>query len=522
MVKISHSVVLMVAVASEDGEAMLQVGKVGKHAPALAQTGSTVRASRQQQVLQMETNFEKLAAEAVRTGDTPSLGTDARSAVNAALDTLEQELENEKTANDALMVNANNQCSVCNTEREDAFTRSVDGVDALGSTVEETRKQHADCRTLEEDPQCVEEKTTCDDQDEYARKAHNAAPDCVCKNVDTVIAATQQVCLQGAVTWGEQYNTALGNKITDCDQAKQAAEEVAQECDDDQVTFEMAVCLYKESLTMTCESHGVCYAEALDNRETVMTELKLKEASEKIMWKSCQKVRCYLDMLDATKANQADYQADFDKCKIQEAETAHLDVVYPDAPPKEDCDTAPVSTVPGDSAWLKAEYATLAPKAGSWLPSRTGIEVVTPCTQQTSLVLPTQPTKLGENGGGILVPQPMIVEPQPMTRQGVTAAAGTHGVKIRNCDCKGCSPPEGEITHETTITWDGTEEQDEKCISLCTNTEGCKRMMLNNNGCHLYNKGAHSLREDHSLKRETCWVAAKDCQNSFSETCGEA
>lgn len=369
MVKIVHSFVLIAAAAAEDGEAMLQVGKVGKHAHALAQTHSTARASRQQQALQMESNFEKLAAEAVRTGDTPSLDTDARKAVNSALDTLEHELENEKTANDALMVGANARCSACNTDREGAFTSKVD---PMKSSLEEARNSHAECRATE-DPNCGDEKTRCDDQDDFARTAHNARPQCVCDEVDIVNAGTQKVCLEKAVTWGEEYNTALGNKIARCDQAKQAVEEVAQVCDKKQQTFEMAVCNYKVELTMTCETHGSCYAEALTNRETVMTELKLKEASEKIMWKSCKKVRCYLDMLDATKVNQAD----FDECKRQEADTAHLDVVYPDAPAKEDCDTSSLSTR-YDQAGLQAEYDALKPKM-LWLESRKGIEDMTPC-----------------------------------------------------------------------------------------------------------------------------------------------
>ena len=32
-----------------------------------------------------------------------------------------------------------------------------------------------------------------------------------------------------------------------------------------------------------------------------MTYLKAKEVSKKVMWKSCKRVRCYLDTLDAKK-----------------------------------------------------------------------------------------------------------------------------------------------------------------------------------------------------------------------------
>jgi len=371
MVKLYHSFVLLSAVdALEDVEAMLQVGNVRKHAPALAQTDSTVRASRHQQALQMESNFEKLAAEAVRTGQTPSLGTEALNAVNAALTTLEDELKTEKIANDAAMVGANDQCANCNQQQKAAFDKEV-GVEAMKSAVEQARDKHAKCRHTE-DPNCGDEKTKCDEQDSYAKQAHGAGPHCPCEAFST--AETQKHCLEQAVVWGTTYNTELGDKITACDGAKEVAEKVAKVCDHDQTTFEMAFCSYEVSLTTTCQIHSTCYEDAVLNRGIVMANLKTKEASEKIMWKSCKKVRCYLDMLDATQVTQEGFNA----CKQQEDDTGHLDVVYPDAPAKEVCDTTPVTTVPGDKAWDEAEYAKLAPKQ-SWLKTRNGLEKVTPC-----------------------------------------------------------------------------------------------------------------------------------------------
>jgi len=399
MVKISNSFVLIAALrAAEDGDAMLQVVK---QAPALAQTASAVRASRHQQAHQMESNFEKLAAEAVRTGETPSLGADVRTAVNSALQTLEDELKMEKDANDAEMDGAISQFAACNSKREKSFI-DVDGMKLI---MEQAKDKHAECRGTE-DPNCGDEKTNCDDQDEYARDAHDAGPHCVCEAFGT--AGTQKVCLDRAVKWGAEYNTALGKKITACDGAREVADEVAQVCDRDQVTFEMAVCSYKVELTATCEGHSACYEAAVSNRATVMVNVKLKEASEKIMWKSCQKVRCYLDMLDATEASSP---VEFTKCQEQDADTTHLDIIYPDSPEMAVCETTPVIT---DPDWLEAEYAKLKPTK-IWLPKRKGIENAAPCPQQTSLVLPTPPTeqtRLGENDGGIHVPQPEAPQPE--------------------------------------------------------------------------------------------------------------
>jgi len=374
MVKICHSFVLIAtAHASDDGEAMLQVGK---HAPMLAQIDSAVGASRHQQALQMESKFEKLAAEAVRTGATPSLDKNVRVAVNSAMETLEGELVIEKEANDALMVAANDQCAKCNQETNDRFSNKVD---AFKSGMEEARSKHAVCRVgdqednMGEDKTCGDEKTTCDDQDTYAEEAHDAGPHCTCEEKLSA-AAAEKVCLQKAVDWGAEFNTELGVKITACDGAKEVATQIAEECDRDQRLFEVAFCSYEVSLTTTCQSHSACYDAAVLNRGIEMTNLKLKEASEKIMWKSCKKVRCYLDMLDADVVDQQG----FDDCKQLKTDTSHLDVVYPAAPAKEDCDTTDVTKYPGDPAWLQEEYAKLAPKK-EWLPKRKGIENVLPC-----------------------------------------------------------------------------------------------------------------------------------------------
>jgi len=286
------------------------------------------------------------------------------------LETLEDELKKEKIANDAEMVGANAQCAECNKEQKDAFNSQA-GVDALRSVMEQARTQHAGCRGTE-DPNCGDEKEKCIDQDNYAQRAHGAGPQCSCNKDDT--ADIVKVCLQEAEEWGKEYNTALGNKITACNKSAEVAKNVAKVCDQNQKQFEMAFCSYEVSLSTTCQIHHACYEAAVRNRGMVMTNVKTKEASEKIMWKSSKKVRCFLDMLDASKVSQKG----FDLCKQQKTDTSHLDVVYPAAPAKADCDTTPVGTLPGDAAWLKAEYARLAPNK-SWLPTRKGIEHVTPC-----------------------------------------------------------------------------------------------------------------------------------------------
>ena len=71
------------AYARYDGEALLQVSNFDVDRPALAQTAAmTAHASSYHQALTMEAAFGKLAAEAVRTGETPSMDSAVRKAVS--------------------------------------------------------------------------------------------------------------------------------------------------------------------------------------------------------------------------------------------------------------------------------------------------------------------------------------------------------------------------------------------------------------------------------------------------------
>jgi hypothetical protein len=109
----------------------------------------------------------------------------------------------------------------------------------------------------------------------------------------------------------------------------------------------------------------------------------------------------------------------------------------------------------------------------------------------------------------------------PTTAGGTTAALAPPGVKISNCHCNGCGGrSQGRFAQDREIKWDGSKEQDQKCINLCKNNEECKRMLLTTRGCYLFNMGAKSLHE--GTNHETCWVVTENCQDSHTKDCGEA
>jgi len=369
-------VVLAAASVREDGEAMLQVSKFDVTGPALAQTAATTAlASRYEQALQMEAQFEKLTAEAVRTGETPSMGPKIREGVDTALTTLEQELKAEKISNDDTFKAANDAVAQCNRNLDKAFSRTG-GVNDFMNLVSTAKGSHYTCRG-KEDEERSDEKTQCDSRDTYAQSSHDAGPKCPCGELTT--AASEKQCLQETLNWGERYNTELGNRITKCTASAQKAAVTAQKCDVDQSSFETAFCEYDIVLTGACSAKTDCYKLAMIERGKVQKDLQVKETSEKIMWKSVKKVSCYLDMLDATKVTPDG----FEKCKSLDSSTTHLDLVFLPAVDEAMCELVPAK--PGQEVWATGElsgYASL-PTTQKWIEGFEGLKSVTPCTPDT-------------------------------------------------------------------------------------------------------------------------------------------
>jgi len=210
--------------------------------------------------------------------------------------------------------------------------------------------------------------------DSTAQTGHNGRPNCPC---DVAFSpSSMNSCLQSAGDWFNLYKTDLGNKIAAYNSSVTKASEKAKTCDADQGAFEMAFCEYEVLLSATCSTQSACITLQTSNRGTAKTNMQAKVASEKLMSKSCKKVRCYLDMLNATKVSQSG----FDTCKSLVTDTSSLDITYPDAPAAVACDVSPVATKPGNDAWKVTEYDSLAPSQ-IWLSGFEGIKPVTACSE---------------------------------------------------------------------------------------------------------------------------------------------
>jgi len=374
MVKICRSMLLFSsASALEDAEAMLQVGK----GPALVQTAQTGRSSSSHQAFEMEYKFEKLAEDAVRSGDTPSLGAEALEAVNAALDVLETQLsQEEKTANEGDVSRANDAVKQCNAHLDTAMT-DILAPGGFKQTMMEAKSTHSTCRSLEDEHR-RKEKQDCDEKDRIADQSHSESPKCACEGFDEAKKTLQ--CVRRAEEWGEKFYTQLDTQIKECDAIASTAAETATTCDADQRRFEVAFCGYDVKVSAACSAKESCYELQKKNFEQVVVDTKLKVAAEKIMWKSVKKVRCYIDLLDATSQVS---QEKYDTCKGLDIDTDLLNIDYPNLDPEGVCEL--VAARPGDEAWAVGDlsgYASL-PEPRDWLADFHGVESVTSCHLRT-------------------------------------------------------------------------------------------------------------------------------------------
>jgi len=301
MVKSYSSLILFSAVsAHEDAEAMLQVGTLN----------SVALESSYKQALDMEARFQKLAADAVRSGETPSLPVAALEAVKEALATLESEIKVEKVANDHSWSQAIQALKQCDELMNLAFMKPG-GVNDYSKSVTDARDTHATCRGIE-DKQRGDEKIACEAQDELAEDA-NTSPLKTTNNYDCVQAEPSAPVgdvkafknyLQAMTDWGKEFNDPLAAKIEVCKTKAMAADESAKQCDVHQSGFEVDFCEYEVVLSATCAAQTKCYEAQMRNLVQVKKDVQAKEKSEKIMWKSTQKVRCFVGMLNKETVSQ--------------------------------------------------------------------------------------------------------------------------------------------------------------------------------------------------------------------------
>jgi len=366
---------------SDNPQVLLQMASVHRH-------GASGSEHLQSGVESMENRMEAMMQEAITTGDKPFLDDIAFGTMLDALTTIETQLGTEKDANDQAWLAAVNAVKACNTRTTsalgDADADVPTGVRQLETEMETAKETHLSCRS-DEDTKRKTQKAAHDDMKQQTQEALNDKDDKVSCQTTRSPKELWDVLVAAGV-WSNNHETDVANSITAFKDATTAADDKASQCDQDQTAFELDFCQYKVALTTTCSNHDTCIKRTVKARDDKRSELEKKEAAEKIILKSCNKVRCYLqiikekhsitqDMYDGCKNGDGTLKADrtWDK-----EGTRVLDINWVDEVDADKCDVTPVDVAPGADTWFEEQYKAL-PTGSGWLPAKVGIEASMNC-----------------------------------------------------------------------------------------------------------------------------------------------
>lgn len=404
-----------------DSQVMLQVANL-KRGAAIQSMHNGVHA--------METRMEAMLSEVVASGEEPQqkLTQEAYEVMLEALTTIESQLDAEKVQNVQDWTEADNkvlQCGITLKNQYDTLTKP------LLEASDESAETHETCRDVE-DTTNVEETTkhtamieAGEHRDTLAGNAADDKPATVCdlEKIDTTDTAAVALdkanrakeALADAAAWATQHKQGLADAIAayttaknNFDEAKTASDDKAEECDDAQWNFEKNFCLFDQSVATICSSRTSCVTREEANRDTKRTELEAKVSAEKLILKSCSKVRCYLSLIKGDVSAVGDLTKPYTITQEMYNECLNGDGTYdgsewhqsgPDSPDKlnidypestaADCDTKfegdtksyneQVAVTPDlKTDWYSTHYQALV-KGSDWMQGRVAMRNIQQC-----------------------------------------------------------------------------------------------------------------------------------------------
>lgn len=333
-------------------------------------------------------------------GSTPVLDKKAFSTMNAAIIAIESQLDTEKTSNQDDWDLAVKLVGDCNDIRNDHFDAEGTGVEALFTASEQLLSNHNTCRGQEDTDRNDEynkHQTMVEKNGVMVTKTSNAdgaKPPC---HTGERTPAQMLGDLREAKSWAEGHTLQVKNSIDAYNGAKSAhtgaqnkANQKASGCDADQQTFEAKFCQFKDKIDTSCSDHKKCIDRTTKARDEVEAKLKDKIKAEKVILKSCSKVRCYLNLLtmgqsitqgDYGKCNQGQGTMDSSGAWDKTGDTV-LNIKWTEKIDGVVCDTSRATIAPGDASFAdRYTNPTL-----QWMPDLTGIEQpVLTCNNQVTI-----------------------------------------------------------------------------------------------------------------------------------------
>lgn len=392
--QLMSTVVPVLAVKFADQQVMLQLAQLKQH-----HSGEHMMSHASTMQTQLEAFLEKaVASQAPVNVNTNAanngLSDSVYSAMNSALDTIEEQLGIEKNENQDQWDNANAAIVACGTTKDTAFTTgsgSTSSVNALKALVVTNRGLHKTCRE-QEDAERKDEMAKKTTRDTLASAAFNDPQKQNCLSSLPADPATLEDNLLKAKQWGESHQAGLLAAIGALTTSQGTADATAGECDDKQDTFETSFCSFRTAIGQACSTLTTCVEQKKTYRDdTLHDELTTKEAAEKIILKTCKKVRCYIELIEKSKGLAITSVA-YNTCKDTEAATTDLNVDYSNLADGAVCQDESAMEPWEKAAYTKevttfrnVEYNGIYPGAAGlvpsgWIDTATGIKSSSECS----------------------------------------------------------------------------------------------------------------------------------------------
>lgn len=261
------------------------------------------------------------------------------------------ELVREKELNIEALNEDHAQVRACNSARAADFPNIL----SLQGTMQTDRGAHSSCRGVE-DTQIGTMETDC-----------------------TTFDAIQDKCdIQNEGVnqdWYAQFHESDDNPLktivgaaTACHQGVETVKVQAKNCDDAQDDFKAAYCAYANELQSVCRVHNECYARETKALADETAQVKILERDGKAIYRTIEKIKCYVDALLAAQVGSMPTQSTVNGCNGKVIDDSSLTITYEDPEPQDKCGggiSPPHQDLGGDARDTSAS-ATYRPGKGNW------------------------------------------------------------------------------------------------------------------------------------------------------------
>lgn len=304
---------------------------------------------------QMEDQYKGMLMHVVESGswDDPATGkpwvpnaTGVLEPVRDIIQTMEDELKEQKDVNTFIMGNHTESVVVCNSKLASDLSGTVA---PLHSAMSSSRDDHRTCRT-QEDSAITSMESVCLRFDNLDK----------CNHEQNWFAALSEGksgagSLQQAIDFAVECKSQIGTTTTR-----------AQACDAAQDKFVGAFCDYKTALDTACQDHQTCYDTNSDNWRMAESTIQKLEEEQKIIYRMLGRIRCYLKLLfRKAEGGSTPVQSDISDCEAATVTDEPLDITYGAVAARPECYLAdgvkdePVDPSPGDVAWYNKEFSKM-------------------------------------------------------------------------------------------------------------------------------------------------------------------